>query len=184
MTDFNTTDLDSVYADSTVGTLAEVAAETTTEATTEAKATKEITTAKHARFLAETARKRAAKFRTQADEADAAAAGYDELAVTLPESNASSGGGKVRPVIGVGTAVTFRFGRTTGTSKARVLDGVVMARKDGEDGKTEAYKIAVGTGFDAELFTVQPGAILLDESAEGNEADADLDAMANTDEGL
>ena len=159
--------------------------EVNTEASAEAKAPKEITTAKHARFLAETARKRAAKFRTQADEADAAAAHYDELAATLPESNPSSSGGKVRPVIEVGTAVTFRFGRTTSTSKARILDGVVKARKDDEDGKPEAYKIAVGSGFDEELFTVQPGAILLTgESAEENEADDALDAAANTVEGL
>ena len=179
MTDFNTNTETNTEA---------TAAETTTEASTEAKATKEITTAKHARFLAETARKRAAKFRTQADEADAAAAGYDELAKTLPESNPSSGGGKVRPVIEVGTAVTFRFGRTTSTSKARILDGVVKARKDGEDGKPEAYKVAVGTGFDEELFTVQPGSILLaGESAEDNEADDDAalnGASANTVEGL
>ena len=161
-------------------------ADTAAETTTEAKATKEITTAKHARFLAETARKRAAKFRTQADEADAAAAGYDELAKTLPESNPSSGGGKVRPVIEVGTPVSFRFGRTTGTSKARILDGVIKARKDGEDGKPEAYKVAVGTGFDEELFTVQPGSILLaGESAEDNEADDVLNgAPANSTEGL
>lgn len=159
--------------------------EVNTEASAEAKAAKEITTAKHARYLAEAARKRAAKFRTQADEADAAAANYDELAATLPESNPSSSGGKVRPVIEVGTAVTFRFGRTTSTSKARVLDGVVKARKDGEDGKPEAYKIAVGEGFDEELFTVQPGAILLTgESAEENEADDALNAAANTVEGL
>ena len=43
---------------------------TAAETTTEAKATKEITTAKHARFLAEAARKRAEKFRTQATAAD------------------------------------------------------------------------------------------------------------------
>lgn len=159
--------------------------EVNTEASAEAKAPKEITTAKHARFLAEAARKRAEKFRNQAADADAAAAKYDELAATLPESNPSSGGGgKVRPVIDVGTSVSFRFGRTTSTSKARILDGVVKARKDGEDGKPEAYKIAVGSGFDEELFTVQPGAILLTgESAEENEADA-LNAAANTVEGL
>ena len=158
---------------------------TAAETTTEAKAPKEITTAKHARFLAEAARKRAAKFRTQADEADVAAAEYDALADTLPESNPSTGSAKARPVIEVGTAVTFRFGRTTSTSKARVLDGVVKARKDGEDGKPEAYKIAVGSGFDEELFTVQPGAILLaGESAEDNEADAALNAASNTTEGL
>ena len=155
------------------------------EASAEAKAPKEITTAKHARFLAEAARKRAAKFRTQADEADAAAANYDELAATLPESNPSTSSGKVRPVIEVGTAVTFRFGRTTSTSKARILDGVVKARKDDEDGKPEAYKIAVGSGFDEELFTVQPGAVLLTgESAEDNEADDALNAAASTVEGL
>ena len=65
------------------------------------------------------------------------------------------------------------------------MDGVVKARKDSEDGKPEAYKVAVGTGFDEELFTVQPGAILLaGESAEDNETDAALNAAANTTEGL
>ena len=174
MTDFNTNTEANIDA-----------VETTTEASTEAKATKEVTTAKHARFLAEAARKRAEKFRTQATAADETAAKYDELAATLPESNPSSGGGKARPVIEVGTAVSFRFGRSTSTSKARILDGVVKARKDSEDGKPEAYKVAVGTGFDEELFTVQPGAILLaGESAEDNEADAALNAAANTTEGL
>ena len=150
MTDFNTTEA--------------------TEAITEVKAKAEPTTAKHARFLAEAARKRAAKFHTQAEEAYVAAAEYDELAATLPESKPSTGSAKARPVLEVGTAVTFRFGRTTSTSKARVLEGTVSARKD-EEGKPVAYKIAVGSGFDEELFTVQPGAILLaGESAEDNEA--------------
>ena len=72
MTDFNTTTETNIDA-----------VETTTEASTEAKATKEITTAKHARFLAEAARKRAEKFRTQATEADETAAKYDELAAML-----------------------------------------------------------------------------------------------------
>ena len=93
------------------------------ETNTEAKATKEITTAKHARFLAEAARKRAEKLAHLSAEADAAAAYYDALAATLPESNPSSGGGKVRPVIEVGTSVSFRFGRTTSTSKTRLLVG-------------------------------------------------------------
>ena len=174
MTDFNTTD----FTDSTI---AEAAAEP--EAKAEAQAIKAVTTAKHARFLAEAARKRAEKFRTQATQADAVAVKYDELAATLPEASTGTSV-KSRPVLEVGAAVTFRFGRTTSTSKARILDGVVSARKDGEDGKPEAYKIAVGTGFDEETFTVQPGAILLDESAEDNEADAALNAAANTDEGL
>ena len=144
----------------------------TTAPEAKAKAKAEPTTAKHARFLAEAARKRATKFRTQADEADFVAAGYDELAATLPESNPSAGVGKVRPVIEVGTNVTFRFGRTTSTSKARILEGVIKARKDDAEGKPEAYKVAVGTGFDEELFTVQPGSILLaGESADENEAD-------------
>ena len=175
MTDFNTE----------TNTEATAAETTAAETTTEAKATKEITTAKHARFLAEAARKRAEKFRTQATEADETAAKYDELAATLPESNPSSGGVKARPALEVGTAVTFRFGRTTSTSKARILAGVVKARKDSEDGKPEAYKVVVGYGFDEELFTVQPGAILLaGESAADNEADAALNAAANTVEGL
>ena len=154
----------------------------TTEAESEVKAKAEPTTAKHARFLAEAARKRAEKFRTQAAEADEAAAKYDELADTLPKSNVSAP--KARPVIEVGTSVSFRFGRTTATSKAQVLYGVVKARKD-EDGKAKAYKIAVGEGFDETTYTVQPGAILMaGESAEDNEADAALNAAANTTEGL
>ena len=168
--------------------MTDVTNEANTEASAEAKAPKEITTAKHARFLAEAARKRAVKFRAQAGWSDVAAAKYDELAATLPESNPGTSSAKARPVIEVGTAVTFRFGRTTSTSKARVLDGVVKARKDGEDGKPFAYKIAVGTGFDEALFTVQPGSILLaGESAEDNEADADAAerlASANLVEGL
>ena len=58
-------------------------------------------------------------------------------------------------------------------------DGIVIkARKDGEDGKPEAYKIAVGEGFDEELFTVQPGSILLaGESAEDNEADSIVEGL-------
>ena len=144
----------------------------TTETQPEAKAAKEITTAKHARYLAWAARKRAEKFHTQAAEADEQAVKYDELAATLPESNPATSASKARPVIEVGTAVTFRFGRTTSTSKARVLDGVVKARKDDKDGKPEAYKIAVGEGFDETLYTVAPGAILLaGESADENEAD-------------
>ena len=138
---------------------------------TEAKAKAEPTTAKHARFLAEASRKRADKFTAQADEARAAAVRYDELAATLPESNPASSTAKARPVIEPGTQVSFRFGRTTATSKAKVLDGVVKARKD-KDGKPEAYKIAVGEGFDETLYTVAPGAILLaGESADENEAD-------------
>ena len=158
--------------------MTDVTNEANTEASSEAKAPKEITTAKHARFLAEAARKRSEKLRTQVGEADEAAVKYDELAATLPESNPSTGSAKARPVIEVGTAVTFRFGRTTSTSKARVRDGVVKARKDGEDGKPEAYKIAVGEGFDEELFTVQPGSILLaGESAEDNEADSIVEGL-------
>lgn len=145
---------------------------TTTDATeAKAKEKAEPTTAKHARFLAEAARKRADKFTAQADKARAEAVRYDELAATLPESNPSSGSAKVRPVIEPGTQVSFRFGRTTATSKSKVLDGVVKARKD-KDGKPEAYKIAVGEGFDETLYTVAPGAILLaGESVAENEAD-------------
>ena len=171
---------DLTATDSTDSTVAEDAAETKAEA----QAIKAVTTAKHARFLAEAARKRAEKFRTQATQADAVAVKYDELAAALPEASTGTSA-KARPVFEVGAAVTFRFGRTTSTSQARVLDGVVKARKDGEDGKPEAYKIAVGTGFDEELFTVQPGAILLDdESAADNEADAALNAATDTNGGL
>lgn len=143
----------------------------TNVAAAEAKIKADPTTAKHARFLAEAARKRADKYNAQATAAWGDAQRYDELASTLPETNPSSGTAKARPVIEPGTTVTFRFGRTTATSAAKVLDGVVKARKD-KDGKPEAYKIAVGEGFDETLYTVAPGAILLaGETADENEAD-------------
>lgn len=139
-----------------------------------AKAKAEPTTAKHARFLAELAQKRADKFTEQADEARAEAVRYTELASTLPESHAPTP--KARPVVEIGTVVSFRFGRTTATSKAQVLQGVVKARKE-EDGKVKAYKLVVGEGFDEAFYTVQPGAILLaGESAEENEASDGQDA--------
>lgn len=135
---------------------------------TKATAKAEPTTAKHARFLAQLAQQRADKFTAQADEARAEAVRYTELASTLPESHAPTP--KARPVVEIGTVVSFRFGRTTATSKAQVLQGVVKARKE-EDGKVKAYKLVVGEGFDETFYTVQPGAILLaGESAEENEA--------------
>lgn len=147
-----------------------------TSAPAEAKVKAEPTTAKHARFLAELAQKRADKFTEQADEARAEAVRYTELAATLPESHAPTL--KARPVVEIGTVVSFRFGRTTATSKAQVLQGVVKARKE-EDGKVKAYKLVVGEGFDETFYTVQPGAILLaGESAEENEASEGQDAPA------
>ena len=100
MTDFNTNTETNIEA---------TAVETTTEASTEAKAAKEITTAKHARFLAEAARKRAEKFRTQATEADETAAKYDELAATLPEGTAAGAEWRTAPLWGIGTTGRTRF---------------------------------------------------------------------------
>ena len=134
----------------------------------EAKAKAEPATAKHARFLSEAATKRAEKLDAQAAAARADAARYAELATTLPAANAATP--KARPVFEVGAEVTFRYGRTTATSQAKTLTGVVKACKD-EDGKPVAYKIEAGEGFDAEVYTVQPGAILTaGESAAENEA--------------
>lgn len=151
-----------------------------TSAPAEAKAKAEPTTAKHARFLAQLAQQRADKFTAQADEARAEALRYTELASTLPESHTPTP--KARPVVEIGTLVSFRFGRTTATSKAQVLQGVVKARKE-EEGKVKAYKLVVGEGFDETFYTVQPGAILLaGESAEDNEAaDTDVAGGASQD---
>lgn len=161
---------------------------TTTQATEAAKAPAVITTAKHARFLAEAARTRATKLQASAAVALIAAGEYDALALTLPEVAPSAP--RSRPTFDVGAQVAFRYGRNVKGSTSRVLEGFISARKE-TDGKVEAYKITVGSGFEQTLYTVYPGSILVDGVAEDDNkpgdttgdapsGDADMDAALNS----
>lgn len=133
------------------------------------------TSAKQARAYAKKALKKAAKLHILANEAQARAEAFEALALTLPESAPGASSApkvrKARPVLPVGTEVKFRFGRTTRTTQARIVEGTIRAQKFDAAGIIEAYKVSVGEGFDEELFTVHPGSILVEgESLADNEA--------------
>lgn len=95
---------------------------------------------------------------TTAIEADTALiAACQALIPTLPEQVVVD-----RRVFAEGDQLTFNFGR--GESR-KPLVGTVRAVKAKEDGTVEAYRVEVGTGFDSELFTVQPGAVVVADSS-------------------
>ena len=139
---------------------------TETVTDTQAKATKPITTAKYARHLLALQEARVKRLEDELLEARLRVAELDDLAATLPET-APTAAANVKQYA-VGDGVSFRFGRA---EKARTLDGVIVAVKT-EDDKAVQYRVAVGEGFDQELFTIFPGQITAsakeDESA--NEA--------------
>lgn len=126
--------------------------ETVTE--TQAKATKAITTAKYARHLLALQQARVKRLEEELTDARARVDELDELAATLPESAPTTAANVKQYAVGEG--VSFRFGRA---EKARTLEGSIVAVKT-EDGKAAQYRVAVGEGFDQELFTVFPGQII------------------------
>lgn len=107
----------------------------------------------------------------------------NELIPTLPEQVVVDS-----RVYAVGEAITFNAGR--GKTRKQLV-GVVAAVKNKEDGKVEAYRIAVGEGFDEERFTVAPGSVVRadgsseDDTAEGQPEQAgeqsadDMDSILN-----
>ena len=140
--------------------------ETTVTTAVETKATKPITTAKYARHLLALQEARVKRLEDELADARARVNELDELAATLPETAPTAAASVKQYAVGEG--VSFRFGRA---EKARTLEGVIVAVKT-EDDKAAQYRVAVGEGFDQELFTVFPGQIIAsakeDESA--NEA--------------
>ena len=140
----------------------------TTPVTTavETKATKPITTAKYARHLLALQEARIKRLEDELLDARSRVEELDYLAATLPETAPTTAANVKQYAVGEG--VSFRFGRA---EKARTLEGVIVAVKT-EDDKASQYRVAVGEGFDQELFTVFPGQIIApakeDESA--NEA--------------
>ena len=127
---------------------------TETVTDTQAKATKPITTAKYARHLLALQEARVKRLEDELLEARLRVAALDDLAATLPESAPTTAANVKQYTLGEG--VSFRFGRA---DKARTLDGVIVAVKT-EDDKAAQYRVAVGEGFDQELFTIFPGQII------------------------
>lgn len=128
--------------------------ETTVTTTVETKATKPITTAKYARHLLALQEARVKRLEDELADARNRVAELDELAATLPESAPTTAANVKQYAVGEG--VSFRFGRA---EKARTLEGSIVAVKT-EDDKAAQYRVAVGEGFDQELFTVFPGQII------------------------
>ena len=140
--------------------------ETTVTTAVETKAAKPITTAKYARHLLALQEARVKRLEDELVDARARVAELDELAATLPETAPTAAASVKQYAVGEG--VSFRFGRA---EKARTLDGVIVAVKT-EDDKAAQYRVAVGEGFDQELFTVFPGQIIAStkEDEAANEA--------------
>lgn len=136
--------------------------ETTVTTAVETKATKPITTAKYARHLLALQEARVKRLEDELLEARLRVAELDDLAATLPETAPTAAASVKQYAVGEG--VSFRFGRA---EKARTLEGVIVAVKT-EDDKAAQYRVAVGEGFDQELFTVFPGQIIA--SAKEDEA--------------
>ena len=128
--------------------------ETTVTETINAKAAKPITTAKYARHLLALQEARVKRLEDELLDARLRVAELDDLAATLPETAPTAAASVKQYAVGEG--VSFRFGRA---EKARTLEGVSVAVKT-EDDKAAQYRVAVGEGFDQELFTVFPGQII------------------------
>ena len=144
--------------------------ETPVTTAVETKATKPITTAKYARHLLALQEARVKRLEDELLDARLRVAELDDLAATLPESAPTTAANVKQYAVGDG--VTFRFGRA---EKARTLDGSIVAVKT-EDGKAAQYRVAVGEGFDQELFTVFPGQIIA--SAKEDEVSTEVSTEA------
>ena len=123
-----------------------------------------VTTRKAAYYQISLAEGRIAKANEQLGVAQARIDELNALIPTLPEQVVVDS-----RVFSVGESITFNAGRGP-TRKA--LTGVVTAVKAKEDGKVEAYRITVGEGFDAELYTALPGSVV---RADGTDADSDVE---------
>ena len=117
----------------------------------------QVKTATHARFLAAAARKRAAKAINEAEAAQAAAAEYEQLAATLPESNNPGSVPAEYLTLAVGTVISFEHGRAD--NRRAVAHATIVAVKAGEDGKAKQYKVQYGEGFDQQFQVIFPGQI-------------------------
>ena len=145
--------------------------------TATAAAAAAIVTRKAAYYQIGLAEARIAKAQEQIGWAQARIDELNALIPTLPEQVVVDS-----RVYTVGESITFNAGR--GKTRKQLV-GVVAAVKNKEDGKVEAYRIAVGEGFDEERFTVAPGSVVRadgsseDDVANDEPAADDADSILN-----
>ena len=131
-----------------------------------------IVTRKAAYYQIGLAEARIAKANEQIGVAQARIDELNALIPTLPEQAVVDS-----RVYTVGESITFNAGR--GPTRKQLV-GVVAAVKNKEDGKVEAYRITVGEGFDAELYTALPGAVVrADGTASADDADSILNGIGD-----
>ena len=139
---------------------------------TEVAAAAAIVTRKAAYYQITLAEARIAKANEQIGVAQARIDELNALIPTLPEQAVVDS-----RVYTVGESITFNAGR--GPTRKQLV-GVVAAVKNKEDGKVEAYRITVGEGFDAELYTALPGAVVrADGTVSADDADSILNGIGN-----
>ena len=136
--------------------------------TAAATATPAVTTRKAAYYQISLAEGRIAKANEQIGVAQGRIDELNALIPTLPEQIVVDS-----RVFSVCESISFNAGR--GPTR-KTLTGVVTAVKAKEDGKVEAYRITVGEGFDAELYTALPGSVV---RADGTDADSDAEQAAD-----
>ena len=134
---------------------------------TEVAAAAAIVTRKAAYYQITLAEARIAKAHEQIGWATARINELKELIPTLPEQVVVDS-----RVYTVGESITFNAGR--GQTR-KTLTGVVTAVKAKEDGKVEAYRITVGEGFEAELYTALPGSVVRADGTVSDDTDTQPD---------
>lgn len=122
-----------------------------------------IVTRKAAYYQITLAEARIAKAQEQIGWATARINELNALIPTLPEQAVVDS-----RVYTVGESITFNAGR--GQTR-KTLTGVVTAVKAKEDGKVEAYRITVGEGFEAELYTALPGSVVRADGTASDDTD-------------
>jgi len=139
-------------------------ANTETNAGTAVPVTKKVkpefvpTTKGQASMIVDRLRKGITTLFTEIDTREAKIAALLTLAESLPDQ-APASPAKAKIKLDPGTVVEFRYGRA---ETAKVKTGTIRARKDNaETGNPELYRVESGEGFDAELFTVYPGQIVV-----------------------
>ena len=125
-----------------------------------------IVTRKAAYYQITLAEARIAKAHEQIGWATARINELKELIPTLPEQAVVDS-----RVYTVGESITFNAGR--GPTRKQLV-GVVTAVKAKEDGKVEAYRITVGEGFEAELYTALPGSVVRADGTTSDDTQPDL----------
>ena len=127
-----------------------------------------IVTRKAAYYQIGLAEARIAKAQEQIDIAATRINELHDLIPTLPEQVVVDS-----RVYTVGESITFNAGR--GQTRKQLV-GVVAAIKNKEGGKVEAYRIAVGEGFEAELYTALPGSVVRADGTASDDTDTPIEA--------